>query len=93
MGESSKMELPHPKVAASSAGTLRRCVNHIAEGGRSERDPRDEGSGPALSVSDAFRWSRGLLSGLLEGLVCPAAWALPGTGRPDSAALESHGAV
>ena len=47
MGESSKMELPHPKVAASSAGTLRRCVNHIAEGGRRERVPRDEGSGPA----------------------------------------------
>ena len=32
---------------------------------------------PAPSVSDAFRWSRGLLSGPLEGLVCPAAWALP----------------
>ena len=46
MGESSKMELTHPKVAASSAGALRRCVKHIAEGGRSERDPRDERSGP-----------------------------------------------
>ena len=32
---------------------------------------------PAPSVSDAFRWSRGLLSGPLEGLVCPAAWAFP----------------
>ena len=45
MGESSKMELTHPKVVASSAETLRRCVKHIAEGGRSERDLRDERSG------------------------------------------------
>ena len=33
-------------MVASSAGTLRRCVKHIAEGGRSERDLRDEGGGP-----------------------------------------------
>ena len=46
MGESSKMALTHPKVVASSAETLRRCVKHIAEGGRSERDLRDERSGP-----------------------------------------------
>ena len=46
MGKSSKMERIHPKVAASSAGTLRRCVKHIAEGGRSERHPRDERSWP-----------------------------------------------
>ena len=46
IGESSKMELTHPKVAASSAGTLRRCVKHIAEGGRSERDLRNERGGP-----------------------------------------------
>ena len=45
-GESSKMELTHPKVVASSAETLRRCVKHIAEGGRSERDLRDERNGP-----------------------------------------------
>ena len=32
MGESSKMELTHPKVVASSAETLRMCVKHIAEG-------------------------------------------------------------
>ena len=46
MGESSKMELTHPKLVASSARTLRRCVKHIAEGGRSERVLRDERSGP-----------------------------------------------
>ena len=46
MGESSKMELTHPVVVASSADILRRCVKHIAEGGRSERDLRDERGGP-----------------------------------------------
>ena len=46
MGGSSKMELTHPVMVASSAGTLRRCVKHIAEGGRSERDLRDERGGP-----------------------------------------------
>ena len=46
MGESSKMELTHPVMVASSAGTLRRCIKHIAEGGRSERDLRDERGGP-----------------------------------------------
>ena len=46
MGESSKIELTHPMIMASSAGTLRRCVKHIAEGGRSERDLRDERGGP-----------------------------------------------
>ena len=33
MGGSSKMELTHLVMVASSAGTLRRCVKHIAEGG------------------------------------------------------------
>ena len=46
MGKSSKMELTHPVMVASSAGTLRRCIKHIAEGGRSERDLRDERGGP-----------------------------------------------
>ena len=46
MGESSKMELTHPVVVASSADILRRCVKHIAKGGRSERDLRDERGGP-----------------------------------------------
>ena len=46
MDESSKMELTYPVMVASSAGTLRRCVQHIAEGGRSERDLRDEKGGP-----------------------------------------------
>ena len=46
MGGSSKMELTHPVVVASSAGTLRRCVKHIADGGGSERNLRDEKGGP-----------------------------------------------
>ena len=45
MSEIAKMELTHPMVVASSADTLRRCVKHIADGGRSERDLRNERGG------------------------------------------------
>ena len=54
---SSKMELTHPVMVASSAGTLQRCVKHIAEGGRSERDLRDEGGGP-FDPRDCLRVGR-----------------------------------
>ena len=46
MSEIAEVELTHPRMVASSAHTLRRCFKQIAEGGRSERDPRDERGGP-----------------------------------------------
>ena len=46
MCKSSKMELTHPRVVASSADNPWRCVTQIAKGGTSERDLRDERSRP-----------------------------------------------
>ena len=46
MCKSSKLELTHPMVMASSADTLRRYIRQIAKGGTSERDLRDERNGP-----------------------------------------------
>ena len=43
---SSKMDLSHPAVVTSSADILWRYIKHIAEGGRSERDLRNEKGGP-----------------------------------------------
>ena len=45
MGEIAEVELTHHRMVASSADTVRRCFRRIAEGGRSERDLRDERSG------------------------------------------------
>ena len=42
MCKNAGMELTQPKVVASSADTRRRCRRHIAKGGSSERDIRDE---------------------------------------------------
>ena len=42
MCKNAEMELTQPKVVASSADTRRRCRRHIAKGGSSERDIRDE---------------------------------------------------
>ena len=43
---SSKMDLSHPAVVTSSADILWRYIKHISEGGRSERDLRNEKGGP-----------------------------------------------
>ena len=45
MSEIAEIELTHHSKVASSADTVRRCLRQIAEGGRSERDLRDEMSG------------------------------------------------
>ena len=46
MCKNDEMELTQPKVVASSAVTRRRYRRHIAKGGSSERDIRDEKSSP-----------------------------------------------
>ena len=46
MSEIAEVELTHRRKVASSADTVRRCFRQIAEGGRSERDLRDERGGP-----------------------------------------------
>ena len=45
MGEIAEVELTHHRIVASSVDTVRRCFRQIAEGGRSERNIRDERSG------------------------------------------------
>ena len=45
MNEIAEVELTHPRMVASSLDTVRRCFRQIAEGGRSERNIRDERSG------------------------------------------------
>ena len=45
MSEIAEVGLTHPRIVASSADTVRRCFREIAEGGRSERNIRDERSG------------------------------------------------
>ena len=46
MCKSSKLELTHLRMVASSADFLRRCTGDIAKGGTSERDLRAERRGP-----------------------------------------------
>ena len=45
MSQIAEVELTHHRIVASSADTVRRCFRQIDEGGRSERNIRDERSG------------------------------------------------
>ena len=52
MSEIAEIELTHLRAEASSTGNPWRCCREIVEGGRSERDIRDEGCG-VLDAGDS----------------------------------------